>query len=151
MKLYAKHPELKDSKLDKKKKAEISAKIEQEFLEARKEIQKEAIDLLVPRQKAVLAHLKFHRSVFYNGFSATVSNPPFLETIKTTATQQAELQKLKAEANAEIKEMFERYQKQLMEKKRAAREKMLRVFSPQQRKKIKELEGKVKPSDLFNL
>lgn len=132
--IYAKYPELRDPKLDYQKRSKINRTVQLEYSKLRSQIDEELRESLVPQQLTVLKKLQFNRSVQSYGFSATVSRKPFQEEIETTDSQREKLKKILQETEAEIRKLAE-------QKRKAAKEKMLKVLDAKQREKVKELEG----------
>lgn len=136
-KVYAEFPELRDPKLDSKKRMELNQRLQARYKELQNEIDMEMKDILVPTQLEAIGKLQFNQSVQYYGFSATVSNAPFKEQLRTTDDQAKKLKKIRDETEQEILKLIE-------EKRKAAKARMLKVFSAEQRKKLKDLEGQTK-------
>lgn len=135
--IYARYPQLKDTKLDYKQRSEIYKKLQAEYAELRKEVESELMEQLVPNQKVILKKIEFNQAVRYYGVSAALTRNPYAEQFGTTDKQKQELLKIRQETEAEILKLIE-------EKRKAAKEKMLKVLDAKQRKQFKELEGDIK-------
>lgn len=136
-------PQLRDPKISKEKRNELNKNYSVELKKVRQEFEEEVKESLVPQQLNLIKQLRFQTSTKLLGFSRTISGKPFGEELKTTDKQKKAIEKIKAEAEAEIQKMIE-------ELRQKAKEKMLKELNRSQRDKIKELEGKAekKPTKL---